>query len=132
MGDRTGGLTSSASASPSSVRLRNKLGAITTSRSNFGTNATTTQRSSVGSSTTLDYVAAFALALSGDRPQSRALAEDLAREFPEDTQARAVFPRWHRPLSVVSIAVNGNTLVAGAFGLCRARSTLPQMASSGL
>ena len=33
----------------------------------------------------VDYAAAFALALSGDLPQSRALAEDLAREFPEDT-----------------------------------------------
>ena len=52
MGDRTGGLIGSASTSPSSVRLRNKLGATTTSRSNFGTNATTTQRSSVCSSTT--------------------------------------------------------------------------------
>jgi tetratricopeptide (TPR) repeat protein len=33
----------------------------------------------------VDYAAAFALALSGDLPQSRALAQDLAREFPEDT-----------------------------------------------
>jgi eukaryotic-like serine/threonine-protein kinase len=33
----------------------------------------------------VDYAAAFALDLSGDLPQSRALAEDLAREFPEDT-----------------------------------------------
>jgi eukaryotic-like serine/threonine-protein kinase len=33
----------------------------------------------------VDYAAAFALALSGDLPQSRALAEDLARQFPEDT-----------------------------------------------
>jgi eukaryotic-like serine/threonine-protein kinase len=33
----------------------------------------------------VDYAAAFALALLGDLPQSRALAEDLAREFPEDT-----------------------------------------------
>jgi eukaryotic-like serine/threonine-protein kinase len=33
----------------------------------------------------VDYAAAFALALSGDLPQARALAEDLAREFPEDT-----------------------------------------------
>jgi serine/threonine protein kinase/tetratricopeptide (TPR) repeat protein len=33
----------------------------------------------------VDYAAAFALALSGDLPQSRALAEDLARELPEDT-----------------------------------------------
>ena len=33
----------------------------------------------------VDYAAAFALALAGDLPQSRALAEDLARQFPEDT-----------------------------------------------
>ena len=33
----------------------------------------------------VDYAAAFALALSGDLSRSRALAEDLAREFPEDT-----------------------------------------------
>ena len=33
----------------------------------------------------MDYAAAFALALSGELPQSRALAQDLAREFPEDT-----------------------------------------------
>ena len=31
------------------------------------------------------YAAAFTLALSGDLPQSRALAQNLAREFPEDT-----------------------------------------------
>jgi len=33
----------------------------------------------------VDYASAFALALSGDLPQSRALAEGLAREFPEAT-----------------------------------------------
>jgi tetratricopeptide (TPR) repeat protein len=33
----------------------------------------------------VDYAAALALALSGDLPQSRALAEGLAREFPEAT-----------------------------------------------
>ncbi len=33
----------------------------------------------------VDYAAAFALALSGDLPQARALAQDLAREFQEDT-----------------------------------------------
>ena len=33
----------------------------------------------------VDYAAAFALALSGDLPQSRALAGDLERAFPEDT-----------------------------------------------
>jgi eukaryotic-like serine/threonine-protein kinase len=33
----------------------------------------------------VSYAAAFALAISGHVPQSRALAEELAREFPEDT-----------------------------------------------
>jgi tetratricopeptide (TPR) repeat protein len=33
----------------------------------------------------VDYAAAFALALSGDVSQARAVAQDLAREFPEDT-----------------------------------------------
>ena len=32
----------------------------------------------------VDYAAAFALALSGELPRPQALAEDLAREFPED------------------------------------------------
>ena len=39
----------------------------------------------------VDYAAAFALALSGDLPQSRALAEDLAREFPEDTFVQSMY-----------------------------------------
>jgi serine/threonine protein kinase/tetratricopeptide (TPR) repeat protein len=39
----------------------------------------------------VDYAAAFALALSGDLSQSRALAEDLAREFPEDTSVQFMY-----------------------------------------
>ena len=39
----------------------------------------------------VDHAAAFALALSGDLPQSRALAEDLAREFPEDTSVQFMY-----------------------------------------
>jgi eukaryotic-like serine/threonine-protein kinase len=39
----------------------------------------------------VDYAAAFALALAGDLPQSRALAEDLAREFPEDTSVQFMY-----------------------------------------
>ena len=39
----------------------------------------------LGRGRNVDYAAAFALALSDDLRQSRALAEDLAREFPEDT-----------------------------------------------
>jgi predicted Zn-dependent protease len=39
----------------------------------------------------VDYAAAFALALSGGLPESRALAEDLAREFPEDTSVQFMY-----------------------------------------
>jgi serine/threonine protein kinase/tetratricopeptide (TPR) repeat protein len=39
----------------------------------------------------VNYAAAFALALAGDLPQSRALAEDLAREFPEDTSVQSLY-----------------------------------------
>ena len=39
----------------------------------------------------VDYAAAFALALSGDLPQSRALAEGLAREYPEDTSVQFLY-----------------------------------------
>jgi tetratricopeptide (TPR) repeat protein len=39
----------------------------------------------------VDYAAAFALALSGDLPQSRALAQALAREFPEDTSVQFMY-----------------------------------------
>jgi serine/threonine protein kinase/tetratricopeptide (TPR) repeat protein len=39
----------------------------------------------LGRGRNVDYAAAFALALSGDLRPARVLAEDLAREFPEDT-----------------------------------------------
>jgi eukaryotic-like serine/threonine-protein kinase len=39
----------------------------------------------------VDYAAAFALALSGDLSQARALAESLAREFPEDTFVQSMY-----------------------------------------
>ena len=39
----------------------------------------------------VDYAAAFALALSGDLPRARALADDLAREFPEDTSVQFMY-----------------------------------------
>jgi eukaryotic-like serine/threonine-protein kinase len=39
----------------------------------------------------VDYAAAFALALAGDLRQSRALAEVLAREFPEDTSVQFMY-----------------------------------------
>jgi tetratricopeptide (TPR) repeat protein len=39
----------------------------------------------------VDYAAAFALALAGDVPQSRALAEELARAWPEDTFVQSMY-----------------------------------------
>jgi tetratricopeptide (TPR) repeat protein len=39
----------------------------------------------------VDYAAAFGLALSGDLPKSRAIAGDLARDFPEDTFVRFMY-----------------------------------------
>ena len=39
----------------------------------------------------VDYAAAFAFALAGDLPQSESLAQDLAREFPEDTSVQAMY-----------------------------------------
>jgi tetratricopeptide (TPR) repeat protein len=46
---------------------------------------------SLGRGRDVDYAAAFALVLSGDLPQSRALAEDLARQFPEDTSVQFMY-----------------------------------------
>jgi hypothetical protein len=39
----------------------------------------------------VDYAAAFALALSGDVPRARALADDLARDYPEDTSVQSMY-----------------------------------------
>jgi serine/threonine protein kinase/tetratricopeptide (TPR) repeat protein len=39
----------------------------------------------------VEYAAAFALALAGDLPQSRVLARELAREFPEDTSVQFMY-----------------------------------------
>jgi serine/threonine protein kinase/Tfp pilus assembly protein PilF len=39
----------------------------------------------------VEYAAAFALALAGDLPQSRALAQKLEREFPEDTSVQSMY-----------------------------------------
>jgi eukaryotic-like serine/threonine-protein kinase len=39
----------------------------------------------------VEYAAAFALALAGDLPQSRALAQVLSREFPEDTSVQFMY-----------------------------------------
>jgi tetratricopeptide (TPR) repeat protein len=39
----------------------------------------------------VNYAAAFALTLAGDLPQARALGQDLAREFPEDTSVQFMY-----------------------------------------
>ena len=51
----------------------------------------------------VDYAAAFALALSGDLSRARALAEDLAREFPEDTSVRFMYLPTLRALFALSV-----------------------------
>ena len=50
----------------------------------------------------VDYAAAFALALSGDLPRSRALAEDLSREFREDTFVQFMYLPTLRALFAVN------------------------------
>jgi len=51
----------------------------------------------------VDYAAAFALALSGDLAQSRGLAQDLAREFPEDTSVQFIYLPTLRALFALNI-----------------------------
>jgi hypothetical protein len=52
----------------------------------------------------VEYAAAFALALVGDLPRSRALAEDLARAFPEDTCVQFMYLPTLRALFSLDIA----------------------------
>jgi len=58
-----------------------------------------TRALALGRGRDVDYAAAFALALSGDLPQSRALAENLAREFPEGTFVQSMYLPTLRALS---------------------------------
>jgi eukaryotic-like serine/threonine-protein kinase len=58
----------------------------------------------------VDYAAAFALALAGDLAQSRALAQVLAREFPEDTSVQFMYLPTLRAL----FSLNGPTPDAAA------------------
>jgi eukaryotic-like serine/threonine-protein kinase len=51
----------------------------------------------------VDYAAAFALALSGDLAQSRVLAQDLARKFPEDTSVQFIYLPTLRALFALNI-----------------------------
>jgi tetratricopeptide (TPR) repeat protein len=39
----------------------------------------------------VDFAAAFALAMSGDVSRSRALADDLSRDYPEDTSVQFIY-----------------------------------------
>ena len=61
----------------------------------YGNAAAAAQRATkaleLGRGRDVDYAAAFALALSGDLPQSRALADGLAREFPGDTSVQFMY-----------------------------------------
>jgi tetratricopeptide (TPR) repeat protein len=70
--------------------------AATAVREAFYGNAVAARRSAskaleLGRGRDVDYAAAFALALSGDLAQSGALAEDLARDFPEDTFVQSMY-----------------------------------------
>jgi tetratricopeptide (TPR) repeat protein len=51
----------------------------------------TSKALALGRGRDVDYAVAFALALAGDLPRSRVLAEDLAREFPEDTAVQFMY-----------------------------------------
>jgi hypothetical protein len=46
---------------------------------------------SLGEGHEVDYAAAFALAISGDVSRSRALADDMARDYPEDTSVQFLY-----------------------------------------
>jgi hypothetical protein len=47
----------------------------------------------------VDYAAAFALAVSGDLSRARALADDLSRDYPEDTSVQYMYLPTLRALS---------------------------------
>jgi len=62
----------------------------------FYGNVTAARRSAakaleLGSGREVDYAAAFALSLSGDLARSREIADDLAREYPEDTSVQFMY-----------------------------------------
>ena len=51
----------------------------------------------------VDYAAAFALALSGEATRSRALADDLARDYPEDTSVQFMYLPTLRALFALDV-----------------------------
>ena len=61
----------------------------------YGDNAAARQRATkvleLARGRDVDYAAAFALALAGDVTRSRALADDLAKNFPEDTSVQYMY-----------------------------------------
>jgi serine/threonine protein kinase/tetratricopeptide (TPR) repeat protein len=61
----------------------------------------------------VDYAAAFALGLSSDLPRSRSLAEDLAREYPEDTSVQFMYLPTLRAL----VSLNAHEAAAAIQGL---------------
>jgi tetratricopeptide (TPR) repeat protein/predicted Ser/Thr protein kinase len=60
------------------------------------------QALALGRGRDVDFAAAFALGLAGDLPQSRRLAEDLAREFPESTFVQSMYLPTLRALSLLN------------------------------
>jgi tetratricopeptide (TPR) repeat protein len=71
------------------------------------------QALALGRGRDVDYAAAFALALSGDLMQARALAQDLTRELPEDTFVQFM----HLPTLRALSALNTGDAAAAIHGL---------------
>jgi hypothetical protein len=55
----------------------------------------------------VDYAAAFALAVSGDVARSRVLADDLARDYPEDTSVQFIYLPTLRALLALNAGDSG-------------------------
>ena len=74
----------------------------------------------------VDYAAAFALAVSGDVSRSRALADDLARDYPEDTSVQFMYLPTLRALFALdagdAAAAIQSLQTASRFDLARAAS----------
>lgn len=80
--------------------------AAAVSEAHLGNHAAAKERAraalELGKGRDVEYAAAFALALSGDVPDSLALAEDLAKRFPEDTPVQFEYLPTLRALFALS------------------------------
>src|SRR5436190_2618159 len=81
----------------------------------------------LGKGRDVEYAAAFALALSGDVPQARALAEDLAQDFPEDTSVQFMYlPTLRALFSLSTRSFSGDSRAADCVAL-RSRPRLRRL-----